>query len=970
MSRVPLIPPAGRAVPRAGGPPTAASLCVQLVLLLLLVGLVGAQPALAGVDRWTAAGPPGGQVRTLLADPSAVGHLYAIHSQGLYKTLDGARSWLPLGSGLPTGFVLHVALDPLHPATVYAEIADETALEPRSGLYRSLDAGATWRHRGDRTPWSVLVVVPGEPDTLLAVGAGDPELTTLALFRSEDAGATWERLLDLPDVLAFHGLVAGPGPGGAVYLLEQDRLRASFDQWDTWADIGPTSGPDGEPPSNLLSLAVAPGDPEVLYLFGFADGYRSEDGGASWLALGAPPCASRTRVDPRDPYTVYIVCFDRVVRSHDGGATWETVPVEPAGAQPIFRDLAIDPMAPDHLYVGGDVHGVFASPDGGATWQRASAGLRGMPVDSIAFDPRAPGTWYAITPGIFQDPGDGSGTVSSVSWLWRTGDAGATWSRWLIGFEASVYQVVPVPPGLGPATGQVDLATSDGLFVWDEASGTLRQVSSQPLDGLALDAADPDLLYAITGRGVSWSGDGGSTWHEGLVLPAGSSWEGYRVGKLLADPALPGRVYALVEEWVIGAESGFYLEHSTDGGRTWSRLPEWPDSDSDLHFGAPAAPGAPSTLYADSEVSRDGGATWQPTGFPGSVVLALPRSGVPTTLYAQGEGGLFRSGDGGATWMHLELAGERGAGWGEILAADPQAPERLLQIGSQGTLPLRVALAVGSRPLALQGGRFEVRAAWRDAEGRYGPARPLALSGSAGVFTLPGRERVAAAVDLLDRRAEDGRFHLLGAGLLPVETTVTVTDSASGRSRDLVFPGDRAVSLALPDTFPALPEPPGWGPTGLAARYRWTDGGGPDGAGPMRGGTELAGGGRVPTGQAVTTPCEPGATSLCLLDGRFRVEGVRLVGESGPRQAPLAWPASVEPLIWQSGTAWLDGPEAPSALIQMVDGKAINGFVWVLIGGLSEAPYAVRVTDTLSGRSRLYLHAAGEPASVADLAAF
>jgi photosystem II stability/assembly factor-like uncharacterized protein len=906
-----------------------------LVLSLLVAFLAGSSPAAAGVDRWTLTGPPGGRVERLVADPSAPGHLYAAHQEGLFKTLDGGRHWLPLRNGLPAGAVAHVALDPSHPATVYAAVRSPTAPEPWDGLYRSLDAGATWERRGDLPAWEAFAVGTGDRAALFAAGSLDPVLRTTTVFRSVDAGATWQPILDLPvGPLDLRALVAHPVSAGTVYVVLGDALLRSTDAGDTWAEIGPEL--QGEPPGYLLSLAVAPSAPDVLYAFGSAT-FRSEDGGASWQALGTPPCGYRPVVDPGAAETLYLVCSDHLARSRDGGETWEPIFVDPAGSLPGLRDLAIDPVSPETLYVGTVSLGVYKTRSGGARWHRASEELRGLGTSSIAFDPRAPRSLYAVTVGGY----DASGLERR--WLWRSFDGGAIWRRWLPGLAAPVNQIVPDIH----RPGRIYLVTGQGLFAWEEGGVGLRRIWSRAVSRLALDPGDPARFYAVSGSAVFRSLDGGVSWSESL-----SFREHSRVYGLVSDPASPGRVYALVEDWVVGGESGYRLYRSEDGGWSWSETFSWVGVE--LHLAESSTPGAPSILFTASYYtyrSIDGGDTWVQTDFPGEVVLALPSE--PPTLYVQGDEGFFRSQDGGGTWKRLQDSGNRSVGWNEVVVAHPGAPERLFRYHLFGESAQWTIQAVGSRPLRLQGGRFEARAAWRDAEGRFGAARPLRVSRQAGAFTLPGRKKILAALDVLDERVVDGRFRVLGASLLPLEATVTVTDRATGLSRDFYFPPDRAVSHLDSESFPPLPEPPDWEPAGEGAEI------------PGALAAPQVGRNAAPVGR-----CEPSPTTLCFLAGRFRVRVVQLGAADGARVAPMAWPSPVAPLAWEAGSAWFDDPGVMSVVVQMVAGREIDGSVWVLVGGLSERSYAVRVLDTLTGARRTYSHAEGPPTSVADLEAF
>ena len=507
------------------------------------------------------------------------------------------------------------------------------------------------------------------------------------------------------------------------------------------------------------------------------------------------------------------------------------------------------------------------------------------------------------------------------------------------------------------------LATLGGLYRWEEGTGTLHLIWDYPVDKVVVDPVDPDRLYAVRSDSVEsalfCTEDGGVTWWKSLDFPWDVGYLGPKVIRaVIPDPSLPGRLYATRSEWVPETDETLYtLYRSDDGGRSWHLGGTVPGANLLLRPSSVAGvPGVPSVLYTSSDrtyASSDGGASWEETDFPGALVLVVP--GQRLTLYSQGECAAFRSRDGGRTWEALVGLDDLRSASQEVMA-HPAAPERLYRYRVPSFSGIQEARAVGARPLVLQGGRFEARAAWHDAEGRYGAAQPTAVSDQAGVFALPRRQRLLVAFDLLDDRASSGHFGAIGASLLPMEVTVTLTDRVTGLSSDFAFPPAPAVSRVDFDSFPPLPEPAGWEPAGASAAPPETFAMPPPGS--------------SGTGSASSNLCTPSATVVCLLDGRFRVEVFQQSGEGGTRWAPMAWPAPVAPLLWESGVAWFADSGAMSVVVQMVDGQAVNGSSWVLIGGLSEASYRVRVWDGWTGSVRSYVHPAGPPASVADLDAF
>jgi hypothetical protein len=105
-------------------------------------------------------------------------------------------------------------------------------------------------------------------------------------------------------------------------------------------------------------------------------------------------------------------------------------------------------------------------------------------------------------------------------------------------------------------------------------------------------------------------------------------------------------------------------------------------------------------------------------------------------------------------------------------------------------------------------------------------------------------------------------------------------------------------------------------------------------------------------------PCEPSPSALCLDgapgDRRFRVEAAFATRQAGGR----AGDAVAVPLSaggeQRGGVFWFFAPELPELLVKLVDGCAVNGHRWVYVGPATNAGLVVTVTDTATGRRRVY----------------
>jgi hypothetical protein len=123
---------------------------------------------------------------------------------------------------------------------------------------------------------------------------------------------------------------------------------------------------------------------------------------------------------------------------------------------------------------------------------------------------------------------------------------------------------------------------------------------------------------------------------------------------------------------------------------------------------------------------------------------------------------------------------------------------------------------------------------------------------------------------------------------------------------------------------------------------------------------------------AVPGPCVADAATVCLLAGRFsaRVAFKGAGGPGGPGGPPR--PGTVMPIpSGSSGLFWLTSPEAPELLVRLVDGCAASGRVGLYTGPATTLEFVLTVTDTETGKVRVYFNPPGiQAAAVADPGAF
>ena len=364
----------------------------------------------------------------------------------------------------------------------------------------------------------------------------------------------------------------------------------------TWRAMGPPGG-------DVRSLAEDPSNPRRLFL-GTTDGhvFRSEDAGEHWEIAGrAGPrqdgVLAALVVDPRGKRILYAATWTLdpragggVFRSDDAGGTWSAAGL----AGKAVRALALAPSQPDVL-VAGTLDGVYrseAAGDAERKWERISPEgdeeLRNL--DSVAIDPRSPGTiyagtyhlpwktvdggrhWLPIHEGMIDDSDvmsifiDGANPrrlyASACSGIYRSDNAGALWKK-IQGIPYTARRTLVIRQDARHPQ-MVYAGTTEGLWKTVNAGASWQRVTpaSWEINALAIDDANPDRLVIGTERlGVLRSEDGGKTFR-----PANEGFNHRQIISLALDPARPNRILAVLTnapEPVLATD---------DGGRTWLPL--------------------------------------------------------------------------------------------------------------------------------------------------------------------------------------------------------------------------------------------------------------------------------------------------------------------------------------------------------------------------------------------------------------
>lgn len=312
---------------------------------------------------------------------------------GVWKTTNHGVSFSPIFDGQGSSSIGCITIDAKNPNVVWVgtgENNSQRSVAYGDGLYKSVDGGRSWKKVGLENSEHIakIVIDPRDSDTVLVAVQGPlwSPGGDRGLYRTRDGGETWTRVLEISENTGVTDLLMDPRDPDRLIAAAYQRRRhvwtlinggpesglwASDDQGETWRELksGLPSGHVGR-----IGLASSPVDPDVLYgIIEAADGggfYRSTDRGASWskrsgYVSGSPQYYQEIFADPHDVDRVYSMDV-WMQRTEDGGQSWSRVPETAKHVD--NHALWIDPDDPDHLLAGCD-GGLYETWDRGDTWK-------------------------------------------------------------------------------------------------------------------------------------------------------------------------------------------------------------------------------------------------------------------------------------------------------------------------------------------------------------------------------------------------------------------------------------------------------------------------------------------------------------------------------------------------------------------------------------------------------------------------
>lgn len=662
--------------------------------------------ALKGLE-WRNVGPfRGGRATTVTGVPGQpLVYYMGATGGGIWKTTDAGASWRPIADGqINMGSVGSIAVAADDPNVIYAGMGEAPVRGVSSswgdGVYKSTDAGATWRHVGLAQSRTIarVIVHPKNSDVVYVAAQGsrwgpNPER---GVYRSQDGGKTWNLVLKGDSLTGPSDLAMDPTNPRILYAGLWDAQRTpwyarsggpgsgiwkSTDGGDTWSKLT-----KGLPPAmGKIGLAVSASNPARVWAIVEADNgglYRSDDGGLTWQLVNGDRLLrarawyyTRVTADPNNADVVYVINAP-VVKSIDGGKTFTNVP----DVHGDNHDLWINPANSQNLAKADD-GGAVISFTGGAQWS-SNMNQPTAQFYRVSVDERYPYWLYSgqqdnssvaipsatSGPGIPNEAFHDAGGCESAHVAFDPANPRYLYANCYHGIieeydqEFRMTRNVMANPnlGLGEPSDQLKyrwnwsspIITSphDRTVIYHGANVLLRSADR----GQSWTEVSPDL----TRNDKSRQGQGG-----GPFTNEGAGGEVYNTIYYIAEsPHEQGVIW-------VGTDDGL-VQLTRDGGKTWTNVTPKGLPESLINM-VEVSPFDKATAYL--AVSRhkwndntphifkttDYGATWTrlvgglPDGDVVRVVRADPaRRGL---LYAGTETGFWMSTNEGADWQRLQL---------------------------------------------------------------------------------------------------------------------------------------------------------------------------------------------------------------------------------------------------------------------------------------------------------------------------
>ncbi|MGB9447830.1 MAG: hypothetical protein WBR26_22720 [Candidatus Acidiferrum sp.] len=596
---------------------------------------------------WKQAGPPGGTVISLAADPNDTNRLFLGTSDGhVFTSADEGSHW-QLISRIGTGqddVITHIIVDPRDSNRLYA--SSWTLYSGGGGVYRSDDGGHSWN----------IVGLAHETVRALAQSPTDPKLllagSLTGVYRSEDEGASWTRITpeNHPDLNRFDSLAFDPKDNNVIYAGTYHLPWKTTDGGKNWFPVVKGMIDD----SDVMNILVDPANSNNVHAVACSGMYHSLDAGQEWVKYKSIPNVFRRtqlmRMDPSNPDILYAGTTSGLWKTTNEKDFRRVTPVDW-----IINAMIIDKKNPQKLIIGTEREGVQISTDGGETFTAANTGFHHMHISDVAVDRDRPGralvvltfdeaafiatndggnSWTTLGPGlkrtelrhVYATPDGWLASLTKGGWS----KYDETTKKWV---RTGLYIPEPTPVAAKTTTGKSRKAAAAKAPV---AKKPVPVLSAFLVNDMAF---GNDAWYAATTGGLLISTDQGKQWKADGKDPLV-----HKLAQSVEVSADGDQVWAIVDHSLI---------YSADKGQTW-------DSQ-DLAFGNAGNLRIhrvdDSSLFITTNIglygSHDAGKTWQRAEVRELSFQSVAGNGSAYVAALQHHG-LVASFDGGKTWQRMD----------------------------------------------------------------------------------------------------------------------------------------------------------------------------------------------------------------------------------------------------------------------------------------------------------------------------